>query len=73
MVLMAIDHVRVYRRGAAGGPDPAVFFTRWILTSVRRVCILRRHRCLSLWIKLGSPQALASYLFTRGFMLVISR
>ena len=30
MVLMAIDHVRVYAAVPAGGPDPAVFFTRWI-------------------------------------------
>ena len=30
MVLMAIDHVRVYAGVPAGGPDPAIFFTRWI-------------------------------------------
>src|SRR5688572_9128819 len=30
MVLMAIDHVRVYAAVPAGGPAPAVFFTRWI-------------------------------------------
>jgi len=30
MVLMAIDHVRVYSGIPAGGPDPAIFFTRWI-------------------------------------------
>src|SRR5690606_36682183 len=30
MVLMAIDHVRVYSGIAPGGPDPAVFFTRWV-------------------------------------------
>lgn len=27
MVLMAVDHVRVYAGVPAGGPDPAVFFT----------------------------------------------
>jgi len=30
MVLMAIDHVRVYAGVPAGGPDVAVFFTRWV-------------------------------------------
>ena len=30
MVLMAIDHVRVYAGVPAGGPQPAVFFTRWV-------------------------------------------
>lgn len=30
MVLMAIDHVRVYAAVPAGGPAPAIFFTRWV-------------------------------------------
>src|SRR3954463_13035882 len=30
MVLMAIDHVRVYSGVPPGGPTPGVFFTRWI-------------------------------------------
>ena len=30
MILMAIDHVRVYSGIPPGGPTPAVFFTRWI-------------------------------------------
>ena len=30
MILMAIDHVRVYAGVPAGGPAPGVFFTRWI-------------------------------------------
>ena len=30
MVLMAIDHVRVYSGVPAGGPTYGVFFTRWI-------------------------------------------
>ena len=30
MVLMAIDHVRVYSGLPAGGPAPAIFFTRWV-------------------------------------------
>src|SRR5687767_14414627 len=30
MVLMAIDHVRVYSGIPAGGPTLGVFFTRWV-------------------------------------------
>ena len=30
MILMAIDHVRVFSGIPAGGPTPGVFFTRWI-------------------------------------------
>src|SRR5215213_5239164 len=30
MVLMAIDHVRVYSGVPAGGPTYGVFFTRWV-------------------------------------------
>ena len=30
MVLMAIDHVRVFSGVPAGGPTPALFFTRWV-------------------------------------------
>jgi uncharacterized membrane protein len=30
MVLMAIDHVRVFSGMPAGGPTPGLFFTRWI-------------------------------------------
>src|SRR5882757_11172859 len=30
MLLMAIDHVRVYSGLPAGGPTPGIFLTRWI-------------------------------------------
>jgi len=30
MILMAIDHVRVYSGLPAGGPEAGIFFTRWI-------------------------------------------
>ena len=30
IILMAIDHVRVFSGVPAGGPTPGVFFTRWI-------------------------------------------
>src|SRR2546425_3921200 len=30
MILMAIDHVRVFSGLPAGGPNPGIFFTRWV-------------------------------------------
>ena len=33
MILMALDHVRVFAGIPAGGPEPAVFFTRWVTHS----------------------------------------
>lgn len=30
MVLMALDHVRVYSGIPAGGPTAGIFFTRWV-------------------------------------------
>ena len=71
MVLMAIDHVRVYSGVPAGGPTPGIFFTRWIT-----------HFCAPAFVffagtaaflhgrKLGDTRALSRYLWTRGLLLV---
>jgi len=72
MVLMAIDHVRVYSGLPAGGPTPGIFFTRWIT-----------HFCAPAFVflagtsaflhgqKLGDRRALARFLVTRGLWLVV--
>ena len=72
MLLMAIDHVRVYSGMPAGGPDPAIFFTRWVT-----------HFCVSGFVffagtsaflygrKLNDRAALSRYLFSRGLLLVL--
>ena len=69
MVLMAIDHVRVYSGIAPGGPDPAVFFTRWVT-----------HFCAPAFIFLAGTSAflygrthqdLSRFLATRGAWLVL--
>src|SRR6267378_527302 len=72
MVLMAIDHVRVYSGLPAGGPTPGIFFTRWIT-----------HFCAPAFVflagtgaflhgrNLGDRRALARYLVTRGLFLVV--
>ncbi len=71
MILMAIDHVRVYSGLPAGGPEPGIFFTRWIT-----------HFCAPAFVffagtaaffygkKLGNVRVLARYLVTRGLLLV---
>jgi uncharacterized membrane protein len=71
MVLMAIDHVRVYSGLPAGGPTPGIFFTRWIT-----------HFCAPAFVflagtsaylngeRLGSRAALSRFLAVRGLWLV---
>jgi uncharacterized membrane protein len=72
MVLMAIDHVRVFSGLPAGGPTPGIFFTRWIT-----------HFCAPWFIflagtsaflraeKIGDKGAMARYLVLRGLGLVM--
>jgi uncharacterized membrane protein len=68
MVLMAIDHVRVYSGLPAGGPTPGIFFTRWIT-----------HFCAPAFVFLAGTSAalygrrhhdLARFLVVRGAWLV---
>ena len=69
MVLMAIDHVRVYSGLPAGGPTAGIFFTRWVTHFVAPGFIFlagtsaffygRRHTDLS------------RFLFVRGVWLVL--
>jgi len=72
MVLMAIDHVRVYSGVPAGGPTLGIFFTRWITHFCAPAFVFfagtsaflhgRRH---------DERRALSRYLVTRGLMLVL--
>ena len=68
MVLMAIDHVRVYSGLPPGGPTPGIFFTRWVT-----------HFCAPAFIFLAGTSAflygrthqdLARFLVTRGAWLI---
>jgi uncharacterized membrane protein len=68
MVLMAIDHVRVFSGLPAGGPTPGIFFTRWVT-----------HFCAPAFLFLAGTSAylygrrhddLPRYLLTRGLWLV---
>jgi len=78
MVLMAIDHVRVYSGMPAGGPEPGIFFTRWVthfcapafvfLTGTGAFFYARKAGAAS--AKDGA-RALARFLVTRGLLLVL--
>lgn len=72
MILMAIDHVRVYAGVPAGGPRPGVFFTRWITNFVAPAfAFLSGTSAYFLGQRLGSKRALSKYLVTRGLILVL--
>lgn len=69
MILMAIDHVRVYSGVPAGGPTSGVFFTRWVT-----------HFCAPAFIFLAGTSAffygrrhtnLSQFLLTRGLWLIV--
>jgi len=68
MILMAIDHVRVYSGLPAGGPSPGIFITRWIT-----------HFCAPAFVFLAGTSAflygrrhgdLSRFLLTRGLWLI---
>ena len=72
MLLMAIDHVRVYSGIPAGGPDPGVFFTRWITHfCAPAFCFFAGTSAFLYGKKLADTHALARFLFTRGLLLVL--
>ena len=72
MVLMAIDHVRVYAGVPPGGPTPGVFFTRWITHFVAPAfAFLAGTSAYLLGRRMGDRRELARYLVTRGLILVV--
>jgi uncharacterized membrane protein len=72
MVLMAIDHVRVYSGLPPGGPEAGIFFTRWITHFCAPVFVFLSGTSAYLYgVKLNSKGALAKYLLTRGALLIV--
>jgi uncharacterized membrane protein len=67
MILMAIDHVRVYSGVPAGGPMPGVFFTRWVTHFVAPAFAFLAGTA----IYLRGGRDLSKYLLTRGAFLVL--
>jgi uncharacterized membrane protein len=72
MVLMAIDHVRVYSGLPAGGPAPGIFFTRWITHFCAPAFVFLAGTAAFLHgRKLGDTRALARFLVIRGAWLIL--
>jgi uncharacterized membrane protein len=72
MVLMAIDHVRVFSGVPAGGPTAGVFFTRWVTHfCAPAFAFLAGTGAFLHGRRLADRGLLARYLVTRGLMLVV--
>lgn len=72
MVLMALDHVRVYAGVPAGGPTPDVFFTRWVTNFVAPAFVFLAGTAIALHAgRLPGRAALSRFLLTRGLWLVV--
>jgi len=72
MVLMAIDHVRVYSGLPAGGASTGIFFTRWITHfCAPGFVFLAGTAAFFNGIKIANPGKLSRFLLLRGLLLVI--
>src|SRR5689334_16841199 len=71
MVLMAIDHVRVYAGVPAGGPTPGLFFTRWVTHFCAPAFVFFAGSGILLYAaRVRDAAAVRRYLLTRGLLLV---
>lgn len=72
MVLMVIDHVRCYTGQPPGGPEPAIFFTRWVTHFCAPVfCFFAGAAAFFYGKKQHDSRKLAGFLAIRGLLLVI--
>jgi uncharacterized membrane protein len=72
MVLMAIDHVRVYAGVPAGSAEPAIFFTRWVTHFCAPGFVFFTGVSAFLYEqKVKSKNELSKFLLTRGLLLVV--
>jgi uncharacterized membrane protein len=72
MLLMAIDHVRVYSGQPAGGPTPGIFFTRWITHFVAPAFVFLAGTSAYLYgQRVGERTKVATFLLSRGLWLVL--
>src|SRR5215470_7292082 len=71
MVLMAIDHVRVYSGLPAGGPTAGIFFTRWITHFCAPAFVFFAGTSAFLSGRRQSRSELARHLAIRGAWLVL--
>jgi uncharacterized membrane protein len=71
MVIMAIDHVRVYSGVLPGGQSAAVFFTRWITNFCAPAFAFFAGTSAFLYLlKSGDKRDVVRFLVTRGLILV---
>jgi uncharacterized membrane protein len=72
MVLMALDHVRVYSGIPAGGPEPAIFLTRWVTNFCAPAFVFFAGSSLFLYgERIRDRAALSRWLVIRGAWLVL--
>jgi uncharacterized membrane protein len=72
MVLMALDHVRVYAGIPAGGPTPALFLTRWVTNFCAPAFFFLAGTGAYLYArKVENRAALSRWLLVRGLWLVL--
>jgi uncharacterized membrane protein len=72
MILMAIDHVRVYSGQPAGGPTPGIFFTRWVTHFVAPAFVFLAGTAAYLHgQKLPNQAVLSQFLLVRGAWLLV--
>jgi uncharacterized membrane protein len=69
MILMAIDHVRVYSGLPAGGPTAGIFFTRWITHFCAPAFIFLAGTSIFLYGRKHSD--VSRYLLIRGAWLIL--
>src|SRR5678815_2006831 len=71
MIIMAIDHVRVYSGMPAGGLTAGIFFTRWVTHFCAPAFVFFAGTSAFLYgLKVGKS-TLCKYLLTRGVLLVL--
>lgn len=72
MVLMAIDHVRVYSGIPAGGSDYGIFFTRWVTNFCAPAFAFLAGSGIFFYAQSGRTRnQLVRYLLLRGLLLVL--
>src|SRR6267378_2567537 len=72
MILMAVDHVRVFSGVPAGGPAPGIFFTRWITHFCAPGFVFFAGTAAFLFAhKAGSRAVTSRWLLTRGALLIL--
>jgi uncharacterized membrane protein len=71
MIIMAIDHVRVFSGVMPGGPTAAIFFTRWITHFCAPAFAFYAGTSALLYLQKAGKSETIKFLITRGLLLVV--